>query len=66
MKKIDILIGLQYGDCGKGKVIDFFTKRYKNIARYSGGPNAGHTIYHNPHIVNQLKCLFFSFINFVF
>lgn len=47
MNKIDVLVGLQYGDEGKGKVIDFFTRRYKNIARYSGGPNSGHTIYHN-------------------
>ncbi len=42
---IDILIGLQWGDEGKGKVVDFLAPNYDIIARFQGGPNAGHTIY---------------------
>ncbi|MDI9336935.1 MAG: adenylosuccinate synthase [Alphaproteobacteria bacterium] len=44
---IDILIGLQWGDEGKGKLVDFLAHKYDVIARYQGGPNAGHTIYLN-------------------
>lgn len=42
--KVDILLGLQWGDEGKGKVVDFFAEKYNIIARFQGGPNAGHTI----------------------
>ncbi len=42
--KVDILLGLQWGDEGKGKVVDVLTPRYDIIARFQGGPNAGHTI----------------------
>ncbi len=42
--KIDVLLGLQWGDEGKGKVVDFLTPQYDIIARFQGGPNAGHTI----------------------
>jgi adenylosuccinate synthase len=42
--KIDVLLGLQWGDEGKGKVVDVLTPRYDIIARFQGGPNAGHTI----------------------
>ena len=42
--KIDVLLGLQWGDEGKGKVVDVLTSRYDIIARFQGGPNAGHTI----------------------
>lgn len=42
--KADILLGLQWGDEGKGKVVDVLTPRYDVIARFQGGPNAGHTI----------------------
>ncbi len=42
---IDILIGLQWGDEGKGKVVDFLAPNYDIVARFQGGPNAGHTIY---------------------
>lgn len=45
MSKIDVLIGLQFGDEGKGKIVDFLSKDYDVIARFSGGDNAGHTIY---------------------
>ena len=41
---IDVLLGLQWGDEGKGKVVDVLTPRYDIVARYQGGPNAGHTI----------------------
>jgi adenylosuccinate synthase len=43
-KKIDVLLGLQYGDEGKGKHIDTIAQNYDIIARFNGGPNAGHTI----------------------
>lgn len=42
--KLDILLGLQWGDEGKGKVVDFLTPQYDVVARFQGGPNAGHTI----------------------
>lgn len=44
MSKIDILLGLQWGDEGKGKVVDVLTPRYDAVARFQGGPNAGHTL----------------------
>ena len=44
---LDVVMGLCFGDEGKGKIIDYFSNDYNVIARYSGGPNAGHTIYHN-------------------
>ncbi|MBO4328546.1 MAG: adenylosuccinate synthase [Bacteroidales bacterium] len=44
MNKIDILLGLQWGDEGKGKVVDALTPNYDIVARFQGGPNAGHTI----------------------
>lgn len=42
--KIDALLGIVFGDEGKGKVVDVFTPRYDVVARFAGGPNAGHTI----------------------
>lgn len=42
--KVDVLLGLQWGDEGKGKVVDFLTPRYDVVARFQGGPNAGHTL----------------------
>ena len=42
---VDVLLGLQWGDEGKGKIVDFIGKKYNIIARFQGGPNAGHTIY---------------------
>jgi len=42
--KIDVLLGLQWGDEGKGKIVDVLSPRYDIIARFQGGPNAGHTI----------------------
>lgn len=42
--KADILLGLQWGDEGKGKIVDVLTPKYNIIARFQGGPNAGHTI----------------------
>ncbi len=42
---VDVLLGLQWGDEGKGKIVDFFAKDYDVIARFQGGPNAGHTLY---------------------
>ncbi len=45
MSKIDVLLGLQFGDEGKGKIVDYLSQDYDVIARFSGGNNAGHTIY---------------------
>ncbi len=42
--KADVLLGLQWGDEGKGKIVDVLTPRYDVIARFQGGPNAGHTL----------------------
>lgn len=42
---VDVLLGLQWGDEGKGKIVDFLAKKYDIIARFQGGPNAGHTLY---------------------
>ncbi|MFZ4521357.1 MAG: adenylosuccinate synthase [Bacteroidales bacterium] len=42
--KVDVILGLQWGDEGKGKIVDVFTPNYDVIARFQGGPNAGHTI----------------------
>ncbi|WP_336516305.1 adenylosuccinate synthase [Pollutibacter soli] len=44
---VDVLLGLQWGDEGKGKIVDFFAPSYDIIARFQGGPNAGHTLYVN-------------------
>jgi len=45
--KLDVLLGLQWGDEGKGKVVDFLTPQYDVITRFQGGPNAGHTLEFN-------------------
>ncbi|MGB1636823.1 MAG: adenylosuccinate synthetase, partial [Flavobacteriales bacterium] len=42
--KVDVLLGLQWGDEGKGKIVDVLTPEYDVIARFQGGPNAGHTL----------------------
>ncbi|HOY73369.1 MAG TPA: adenylosuccinate synthetase, partial [Tenuifilaceae bacterium] len=47
MTKVDVLLGLQWGDEGKGKVVDVLTPNYDAIARFQGGPNAGHSIEFN-------------------
>jgi len=44
---VDLLLGLQWGDEGKGKIVDVFTSNYDIIARFQGGPNAGHTLVFN-------------------
>ena len=41
---VDLLLGLQWGDEGKGKIVDVLTQNYDIIARFQGGPNAGHTL----------------------
>ncbi len=42
---VDVILGLQWGDEGKGKIVDYFTPNYDVIARFQGGANAGHTLY---------------------
>ncbi len=44
---VDVILGLQWGDEGKGKIVDYFAPGYQVIARFQGGPNAGHTLYVN-------------------
>ena len=41
---VDVLLGLQWGDEGKSKIVDVLTRKYDIIARFQGGPNAGHTL----------------------
>lgn len=45
MQKLDVVLGLQWGDEGKGKIVDVLTPRYDVVARFQGGPNAGHSLY---------------------
>src|SRR6476469_4167636 len=45
---VDVILGLQWGDEGKGKIVDYFASDYDVIARFQGGPNAGHTLYVGP------------------
>jgi len=47
MSKVDVLLGLQWGDEGKGKIVDVITPNYDVISRFQGGPNAGHTLEFN-------------------
>ena len=42
---VDVILGLQWGDEGKGKIVDYFAPKYDIVARFQGGPNAGHTLY---------------------
>jgi len=49
--KVDVLLGLQWGDEGKGKIVDVITPRYDIVARFQGGPNAGHTLKFDGHKV---------------
>ena len=42
--KVDVILGLQWGDEGKGKIVDVLTPNYGIVARFQGGPNAGHTL----------------------
>jgi adenylosuccinate synthase len=56
MSSVDILLGLQWGDEGKGKVVDFLAPKYDVIARFQGGPNAGHTLEFDghKHVLHQI------------
>jgi len=44
---VDVILGLQWGDEGKGKIVDFLADQYEVVCRFQGGPNAGHTLYIN-------------------
>jgi len=54
--KVDVLLGLQWGDEGKGKIVDVLTPEYDVIARFQGGPNAGHTLEFNQikHVLHNI------------
>ena len=56
MGKVDILLGLQWGDEGKGKVVDVLAPKYEIVARFQGGPNAGHTLEFDgkKHVLHQI------------
>lgn len=53
---VDVLLGLQWGDEGKGKIVDYLTPKYNVIARFQGGPNAGHTLKFGDtkHVLHQI------------
>lgn len=53
---VDILLGMQWGDEGKGKIVDFLAPKYDVVARFQGGPNAGHTLEFNgiKHVLHQI------------
>lgn len=53
---VDVVLGLQWGDEGKGKIADFLTPRYDVVARFQGGPNAGHSLEMNgkKHVLNTI------------
>ncbi|MEL6559761.1 MAG: adenylosuccinate synthase [Bacteroidota bacterium] len=53
---VDVLLGLQWGDEGKGKVVDFLARKYDLVARFQGGPNAGHTLEFEgiKHVLHQI------------
>ena len=56
MSKVDVLLGLQWGDAGKGKIVDVLAPKYDVIARFQGGPNAGHTLEFDgiKHVLHQI------------
>ena len=47
--KLDVVLGLQWGDEGKGKIVDVLAGRYPAVARFQGGPNAGHSLHFDGH-----------------
>ena len=55
--KVDVLLGLQWGDEGKGKVVDVLTPNYDVVARFQGGPNAGHTLAFHPEFFKEIKSI---------
>ena len=59
---LDVLLGLQWGDEGKGKVVDYLSKKYDLVARFQGGPNAGHTLEFDKkkHVLHQIPSGIFS------
>jgi len=56
MSKVDVLLGLQWGDEGKGKIVDVMAPQYDVVARFQGGPNAGHTLEFDgiKHVLHQI------------
>ena len=53
---VDVLLGLQWGDEGKGKIVDYLAPQYSVVARFQGGPNAGHTLEFDniKHVLHQI------------
>ncbi|MEM6642969.1 MAG: adenylosuccinate synthase [Bacteroidota bacterium] len=56
MSKVDVILGLQWGDEGKGKIVDYLAPHYDIVARFQGGPNAGHTLEFDgkKHVLHQI------------
>ena len=54
--KTDVILGLQWGDEGKGKIVDYLSPAYGVVARFQGGPNAGHTLQFDDikHVLHQV------------
>ena len=54
--KSDVILGLQWGDEGKGKIVDYLASKYDVVARFQGGPNAGHTLEFDDikHVLHQV------------
>ena len=54
--KSDVILGLQWGDEGKGKIVDYLAEKYDVVARFQGGPNAGHTLEFDniKHVLHQV------------
>ena len=54
--KSDVILGLQWGDEGKGKIVDYLAEKYDVVARFQGGPNAGHTLEFDDikHVLHQV------------
>lgn len=67
--KVDVILGLQWGDEGKGKIVDVLTPKYDIIARFQGGPNAGHTLEFegNKHVLHTIPSGIFhsNVLNFI-
>jgi len=67
--KVDVILGLQWGDEGKGKIVDYLTPAYDIVARFQGGPNAGHSLEFNnqKHVLHSIPSGIFhpSIINII-
>ena len=62
--KVDVVLGLQWGDEGKGKIVDVLANTYPVIARFQGGPNAGHSLhFEGKKFVLQFRAVYTLYLN---